>query len=266
MAYITLTRNEYSKVSVRTLDPIPDKFKHNTSVLFKYLLIRKIIIILYFVLYYYKQIQDENPNCYGCRNNFDLSNTIIVVEAPYGTYHEYHLKCYIKHASKYGNLVENKLLYPDNTSRLTGYSLLNSSQQECINKMMFPNLQKEHIRCQLSLGNNYNLKYISDDDLIIALQQRNIATLDENLCNNNNNYVLLKNMKETMIYKLEEFLGDNKCKMKNINLTYGFCRFQDNNQNLILPECLIRLILLFGPTFVSQKIIMCLKTTTTKKL
>ena len=165
-------------------------------------------------------------------------------------YHQYHTQCYMKYAQKYGNVYDT-LVYPDTTSRLKGYSSLNIKQKEYINKIMFPNLTQEHLRHQLCLT-EYNLSNLSEQDLIVALQQRNIEILEEIHCNDNNNYMLLRKTKESMINRLESFLCDEKCTKKNQTLISGYCRLFTQEYNLLFPDYLMKLVLSFGPICIKK--------------
>lgn len=153
----------------------------------------------------------------------------------------------MNHADKYGNS-HGGLVYPDTTSRLKGYSSMKLQQKKFINALMFPNLKNQDIRYQLSLS-EYNVSNLSNNDLIFALQQRDIPILEES--------ILLKCLlcddkcKELMIDRLKCFLCSDKCINKNEILTYGFCRFLQDEYNLIFPDYLIKLILKYGPTCVS---------------
>ena len=193
------------------------------------------------------KIQDEYPlDCTGCGIKFkDLDEIIVVYPQLHFSehYHEYHLTCYQNHAHKYGNKLPDSLLYPDTTGRLNCYSTLTQQQQENINKLMFPNLQKDKVRYQLLLT-EYNITNLSSDNLIIALQERDIAIFEENGCNM---------IPEKMMDRLEDFLLGNKCTIKNEILTCGFCRLSERECNLIFPDYLVKLILSFGPTCVRNK-------------
>ena len=217
---------------------------------------QQFVFIIIFCIYIYRRIkfsnfilfvkvQDENRNCYGCGIKFKDLDAIIVVypKCFHECYHEHHLKCYQDHAHKYGNkFQEYGLLYPDITRRLLCYSHLTQQQQEDINEVMFPNLQKDEVRHQLLLS-KFNITNLSLDNLIIALQQRDIAIFEsEKLCVN----------KSKMMDRLEHFLCGDRCRIKNEILTCGFCRLSEKEYDLIFPDYLAKLILSFGPTYVRK--------------
>jgi len=169
--------------------------------------------------------QSNKYKCWWCEESIiKHSNGLIIKLQPGWKQRYYHIQCYIETNNF------KKYHIPTQTKQIEGYSQLKLYQKYIIINNLLPNYISKPLRYQLQFNPNNDINNLSDQELKIYLQQRDLQCYDTRKTYEKPIFNRQKSLKA-----LVQFLNSKECVTKHKYLVYGFCNEIDKEMLLCIP-------------------------------